>query len=157
MFAEANPFNGNLNLIPNPSNPQSLLFLYFTCETMRINLKADVHTAYSDAKPVTNLFPVFKLNKILLSTSKETKYFHLTQGYTIQNSFDEFNLSAYCFCFTVCQVKMFIISLFVRSKCSLFRCFSVQNGSYFAICKVQMFLDLLFVRSICSLFCCFSG
>ena len=138
-----------------------------------------MHTAYSDAKPVTNLFPVFKLYKILLSTSKETKYFHLTQGNTIQNSFDEFNLSAYCslFCclsgqivhyFAVCLVKMFIILLFVRSKYSLFCCLSgpnvpcfaclpVQNGSYFAICKVQMFLVLLFVRSICSLFCCFSG
>ena len=127
-----------------------------------------MHTAYSDAKPVTNLFPVFKLYKILLSTSKETKYFHLTQGNTIQNSFDEFNLSAYCslFCclsgqivhyFAVCQVKLFITSLFVRSNCSLFRCLSGQNVYYFAVCQIKILLVLLFVRSKCSLFCLFAS
>ena len=127
-----------------------------------------MHTAYSDAKPVTNLFPVFKLYKILLSTSKETKYFHLTQGNTIQNSFDEFNLSAYCslFCclsgqivhyFAVCQVKLFIISLFVRSNCSLFRCLSGQNVYYFAVCQIKILLVLLFVMSKCSLFCLFAS
>ena len=127
-----------------------------------------MHTAYSDAKPVTNLFPVFKLYKILLSTSKETKYFHLTQGNTIQNSFDEFNLSAYCSlfcclsgqivpCFAACQVKLFIISLFVRSNCSLFRCLSGQNVYYFAVCQIKILLVLLFVMSKCSLFCLFAS